>query len=142
MEQGYESTFDWYSVQTARLRFDRNWILPEVRHVQHHGWSVIVIAGWLQVSLCKATQLVLMIIALLLRWLANRAALEAMDQLLPPRPVLFIRLVLILKPSRFRQLFSNLWVTHPILHPPLPSLTTARSRPDTQSVGGDPNAVP
>ena len=82
-----------------------NWILPGIRHVRHHGWSVIVIAEWLQVSRCKATQLALMIIALSLRWLANRAALEAMDQLVPPRPVLFIRLMLILKPSRFRQLF-------------------------------------
>jgi hypothetical protein len=48
-----------------------------------------------------------------LPWFANRAALEAMDQSLPPRPVLFLRLMLILKPSRFRQLLSNLWVTHP-----------------------------
>jgi hypothetical protein len=48
-----------------------------------------------------------------LLWFANRAALEAMDQSLPPRPALFLRLMLILKPSRFRQLFSNLWVTYP-----------------------------
>jgi hypothetical protein len=40
-----------------------------------------------------------------------------MDQSLPPRPALFLRLMLILKPSRFRQLFSNLWVTHPTLQP-------------------------
>ena len=51
------------------------------------------------------------------RWFANGAALEAMDQSLPPRPALLLRLMLILKPSRFRQLLSNLWVTHPTLHP-------------------------
>ena len=34
------------------------------------------------VTLAKPTQSALMIIALSLRWLANRAALEAMDQLL------------------------------------------------------------
>jgi hypothetical protein len=50
-----------------------------------------------------------------LLWLANRAALQAMDQPFPPRPALFLRLMLMLKPSRFKQLFSNLWVTHPIL---------------------------
>jgi hypothetical protein len=44
---------------------------------------------------------------------AYRATLEAMDQSLPPRPSLFVRLVFIQKPSSFRQLFSNFWVTHP-----------------------------
>src|SRR6266849_2145470 len=63
-----------------------------------------------------------------------------MDQSLPPRPVLFIRLMLILKPSRFRQLFSNLWVTHP--HTTTPYDLNGRSiSSDTQSVGGDPNAA-
>jgi hypothetical protein len=52
-----------------------------------------------------------------LLWLANRAAVQAMDQPFPPRPALFLRLMLMLKPSRFKQLFSNLWVTHPILQP-------------------------
>jgi len=52
-----------------------------------------------------------------LLWLANRAALQAMDQPFPPRPALFLRLMLMLTPSRFKQLFSNLWVTHPILQP-------------------------
>jgi hypothetical protein len=37
--------------------------------------------------------------ALLARWLANRAALEAMDQPFPPRPALFLRLMLMTKPS-------------------------------------------
>jgi hypothetical protein len=50
-------------------------------------------------------------------WLANRAALQAMDQPFPPRPALFLRLMLMVNPSRSKQLFSNLWVTHPILQP-------------------------
>jgi hypothetical protein len=58
------------------------------------------------------TQAIILLLFHLL-WPAKRAALEAMDQSFPPRPVLFIRLMLILKPSGFRQLFSNLWVTHP-----------------------------
>jgi len=49
-----------------------------------------------------------------LRWLANRAALQAMDQPFPPRPALFLTLML---PSRSKQLSSNLWITHPILQP-------------------------
>ena len=57
-----------------------------------------------------------------LLWFANRAALEAMDQSLPRRPALFLRLVLILKPSRFRKLFSNLWVTPPHTTTPTVSL--------------------
>src|ERR1700757_3431474 len=40
-----------------------------------------------------------------------------MDHPFPPRPALFLRLMPILNPSMFRQLFSNLWVTHPILKP-------------------------
>jgi hypothetical protein len=43
---------------------------------------------------------------------ANRAVSEPMDQAFPPRPVLFLRLVFIPKPSRFRQLFSDLWVAY------------------------------
>jgi hypothetical protein len=42
-----------------------------------------------------------------------------MDQSFPPRPALFLRLMLILKPSRFRQPFSKLRVTHPIYYNPL-----------------------
>src|ERR1700738_3140013 len=61
---------------------------------------------------------ILLLIHLL--WPANRAVLEAIDQSFPPRPALFIRRMLILKPSGFRQLFSNLWVTHP--HTATPSL--------------------
>jgi hypothetical protein len=45
-------------------------------------------------------------------WFADRAALEAMDQSLPPGPALFLRLMLILQPSRLGQLFSNFWVTY------------------------------
>src|SRR6266849_6100515 len=63
-----------------------------------------------------------------------------MDQSFPPRPALFLRLMLKPKPSRFRQLFSNLWVTHPILKP-LASLMAASISSNTQSVGGDPNAA-
>ena len=44
---------------------------------------------------------------------AINGALQSMDQSFPPRPVLFIRLMLVQKPSGFRQLFSNLWVTNP-----------------------------
>ncbi|SRR5713101_2017696 len=40
-----------------------------------------------------------------------------MDQSFPPWPALFLRPMLILKPSTFRKLFSKLWVTHPILQP-------------------------
>jgi|SRR6516162_1454711 hypothetical protein len=50
-----------------------------------------------------------------LRWLANRAALQAMDQPFPPRPALFLMLMLKLNPSRSKQLLSNLRLTHPIL---------------------------
>jgi hypothetical protein len=45
-------------------------------------------------------------------WFADRAALEAMDQSLPPGPALFLRLMLKLQPSRLGQLFSNFWVTY------------------------------
>jgi hypothetical protein len=75
-----------------------------------------------------------------LPWFASWAALEAMDQSLPPRPALFLRLMLILKPSRFRQLLSNLWVTHPHTttpyHPKWP-LDLVRH----ESVGADTNGA-
>src|SRR5215469_17476194 len=50
-------------------------------------------------------------------WLAKRAGFEAMYQAFPPGPALFLALVLVLKPSGFRQLLAKLWVTHPILKP-------------------------
>ena len=53
-------------------------------------------------------------ITLSLFWPANRAAMEAMDQLFGPRPALFVTLMFILKPAGFRELLPNLWVTHPI----------------------------
>jgi hypothetical protein len=43
-----------------------------------------------------------------------------MEQSLPPRPGLFFRLVLEVKPSGFRQLFSSLWITHPHTLDPYP----------------------
>ena len=49
--------------------------------------------------------------------LASWTALEAMDQPSPPWPALFLRLMLIVQPSRLRKLFSHLWVTHPITTP-------------------------
>jgi hypothetical protein len=58
-------------------------------------------------------------------WFADRAALEAMDQSLPPGPGLFLGLMLILQPSRLGQLFSNFWVTYPHTKPL--SILTGRS---------------
>src|SRR5262252_3709566 len=55
-----------------------------------------------------------------LLWLASWTTLEAMKQAFPPRPALFLRLMLILPPSRVSQLFPDLWVTHPIATGPLP----------------------
>jgi hypothetical protein len=40
-----------------------------------------------------------------------------MDQPLPPRPALFLNLVVMSKPFRFGQLFANLWVTHSHTNP-------------------------
>jgi hypothetical protein len=80
-----------------------------------------------------------------LLWFANRAMLEPMDQSLPPRPALFLRLMLILKPSRFGELFSDLWVTHPHTKNLFPSLMPARSHPrrdDTGTRQALPNSVP
>jgi len=45
-----------------------------------------------------------------------------MDESSPPRPALFLRLMLILQPSRLCQLFSNLWVTDPHTAIPLDQL--------------------
>jgi hypothetical protein len=52
-------------------------------------------------------------IALAFLRLANLTGLEMMDQSLPPRPALFFGLMLELKPSGFRQLFSSLRIAHP-----------------------------
>ena len=45
-------------------------------------------------------------------WPASRTGLQVMDQPFPPRPALFLNLVVMSKPFRFGQLFANLWVTH------------------------------
>jgi len=66
-------------------------------------------------------------------WLAKRAGFEAMDQPSPPRPALFLGLMLVLKPSGFRQLLAKLWVTHPILKPFTSSLATSILRPRTRN---------
>ena len=71
--------------------------------------------------------------------------LEPMDQSLPPRPALFLRLMLILKPSRFGELSSDLWVTHPHTKNLFLSLMPARSHPrrsDTGSGQALPNSMP
>ena len=68
-----------------------------------------------------------------LLWLANWAALQAMDQPFPRWPALFLTLMLKLSPSRCKQLFSNLWVTHPILQP-RSVLDGSPTFSDTQSV--------
>jgi hypothetical protein len=44
-------------------------------------------------------------------WLANRALLQTWITRFPPLPVLFLNLVLMFKPARFKQLFAKLWVT-------------------------------
>jgi len=64
-----------------------------------------------------------------LLWFANRTMLEPMDQSPPPRPALFLRLMLVVKPSRFGELFSDFWVTHPHARNLFPSLMPARSHP-------------
>jgi hypothetical protein len=43
---------------------------------------------------------------------ANWTALETMDHSSPPRPALFLSLMLKEPISRFSQLFSNFWVAH------------------------------
>lgn len=70
--------------------------------------------------------------------LANRAPLEAMDQSFPPRPALFLGLMLILEPSSLRQFLSKLWVTYPMLQPPwllnsMPLVATMPARREPMS---------
>jgi len=71
--------------------------------------------GYSQANSILAALIVRILFLFFLRWLANRAALLAMDKPFPPRPALFLTLMLKLNPSRSKQLFSNLRVTHPIL---------------------------
>ena len=73
-----------------------------------------------------------------LLWFANRAALEAMDQPLPPRPVLFLGLMLILKPSSSENFFRTSGSLTPCYNP-LTFLMAISS--DTESVGGDTHAA-
>ena len=50
-------------------------------------------------------------VALFFFWVPDRARLQVMDELLPPGPVLFFKLMAMLNPSRLKQLFSSLRVT-------------------------------
>jgi hypothetical protein len=54
----------------------------------------------------------ILLLLYLLRF-ANRVPLEAMDDRSPPRPTLFLRLMIQIHPSRFGHLLSNLWITYP-----------------------------
>lgn len=54
-----------------------------------------------------------------------------MDQSFPPRPVLFINLMPVLKPSCIRNLFPNFWIAYPMTRPRLG--ITARSLDPTSS---------